>query len=204
MKSVTIQGEARELVGKKASKAVRTTEKIPCVVYGKNESIHFTTTHHELRHLIFSPEFKIANIEIGGKTHKTILKDVQYHPVTDKIRHVDFLLLHDGVPVKVELPLSTAGASPGVKSGGRLIQSVRKILVKSLPENLVDELKVDISKLKLGQSLRIKDINAVEGIEIIPNPSIPVVSVLTPRALKTAGGPLEEETEEETEEAVEA
>jgi large subunit ribosomal protein L25 len=195
MKSVTIQGEAREAIGKKASKADRNTEKIPCVVYGRKDSVHFTTTKHDLRPVLFTPEFKIVNIEMGGKSYRAILKDVQFHPVNDEIRHVDFLMLYDGIPVKVELPLTTEGASPGVKSGGRLIQSVRKIKVKSLPENLVDELKVNIGTLKLGQSLRIKDITAVQGVEIIPNPSIPVVSVLTPRALK-AGGAVAEESDD--------
>ena len=144
------------------------------------------TTASALRHLIFSGDFKIVDLAIGADNTKAILKDVQFHPVNEKIMHVDFLKLYDGVPVKVDLPLKTQGASPGVKVGGKMIQNIRKIKVKTLPEKLVDELFIDISSLELGQSLRVKDIIAIEGIEVLQNSSIPVVTIEIPRALRSA------------------
>jgi len=186
MNSIEVKGEARPGLGKKATKAVRNEEAIPCVLYGKSDVVHFQTTASALRHLIFSGDFKIVDLAIGADNTKAILKDVQFHPVNEKIMHVDFLKLYDGVPVKVDLPLKIQGASPGVKVGGKMIQNIRKIKVKTLPEKLVDELFIDISSLELGQSLRVKDIIAIEGIEVLQNSSIPVVTIEIPRALRSA------------------
>ena len=186
MKSFAVKGEPRTQTGKKANKAIRNNDSIPCVLYGKSDSINFQTTEADLRHLVYSPDFQGVELTVDNQTTRAILKDIQFHPVSDQIRHVDFLKLYDGVPVKVEIPLKTKGQSPGVKVGGKLIQSVRRIKVKTLPEKLVDELFIDISGMELGQSLRIKDIESVEGIEIMQNPSIPVVSIEIPRALRSA------------------
>ena len=186
MKSFAIKGEPRNETGKKANKAVRNSNYIPCVLYGKSDTVNFMTTEADLRHLVYSPDFQVVELTVDGETNRAILKDIQFHPVSDKIRHVDFLKLYDGVPVKVEIPLKTRGQSPGVKVGGKLIQSVRKIKVKTLPEKLVDELFIDISGMELGHSLRVKDIEPVEGIEIMQNASIPVVAIEIPRALRSA------------------
>ena len=188
MNTIAINGNKRNEVGKKASKAVRSSEGIPCVLYGKNGTTHFTTQEAEVRHLVFTPEFKVAELNVDGAKSKAILKDIQFHPVKDTITHIDFLELTEGNPVKVEIPLKTKGSSPGVKVGGKLIQSVRKIKVKTVPEKLVGELFVDISGLELGQSLRVKDIIAQDGIEVMQNGSIPVVSIEIPRALRSAAG----------------
>lgn len=186
MNTITIKGSPRTEVGKKASKAVRASEAIPCVLYGSKEVVHFQTTEAELRSLVFTPDFNVADLSIDGKSTRAILKAIQFHPVRDHIVHVDFLELVDGQTVKLEIPLKTRGASPGVKVGGKMIQSVRKIKVKTTPEKMVSELFVDISSLELGQSLRVKDIITVEGIDIQQNGSIPVVSIEIPRALRSA------------------
>ncbi|HQW70550.1 MAG: 50S ribosomal protein L25 [Saprospiraceae bacterium] len=186
MNSMTIKGTPRTDVGKKATKAVRASAGIPCVLYGSKEVIHFQTTESELRHLVFTGDFKVAELDIEGKKVRSILKAIQFHPVKDNIVHVDFLELVAGQAVKLEIPLKPRGSSPGVKLGGKLIQSVRKVKVKTTPEKMVDELFVDISGLELGQSLRIKDIIAVDGIDIQQNASIPVVSIEIPRALRSA------------------
>lgn len=187
MNTIAINGNKRNEVGKKATKAVRSSNSIPCVLYSSaKENIHFHTTEAEVKNLVFTPEFKVAELNIDGVQVNAILKDIQFHPVKDNIIHIDFLQLVEKHPVIVEIPLKTKGSSPGVKIGGKLMQSIRKVKVKTVPENLVNELFIDISSTELGQSLRIKDIIIPEGIEVMQNGSIPVVSIEVPRALKSA------------------
>jgi large subunit ribosomal protein L25 len=186
MEVVKINGAVRAGLGKKASKADRNNEAIPCVLYGGNENVHFTTTWSEVRHLIYTPDFKTAELNIDGKTYNAILKETQFHPATEQIRHVDFLKLVPGHPINVSIPLRLKGTSPGVKAGGRLIQSVRKVKVKCLPEVMIDEMSLDISLLELGQTVRVRDIITQEGIEITMASSVPVALVEIPRALRSA------------------
>jgi large subunit ribosomal protein L25 len=187
MNTIAINGNKRNEVGKKATKAVRSSNSIPCVLYSSaKENIHFHTTEAEVRNLVFTPEFKVAELNIDGVQVNAILKDIQFHPVKDNIIHIDFLQLVEKHPVIVEIPLKTKGSSPGVKIGGKLMQSIRKVKVKTVPEKLVNELFIDISSMELGQSLRIKDIIIPAGIEVMQNGSIPVVSIEVPRALKSA------------------
>jgi large subunit ribosomal protein L25 len=186
MESIKINGGERAGLGKAATKVDRSSEAIPCVLYGGSENVQFTTTWSEVRHLIYTADFKIADITAGGKDYRAIVKEVQFHPVNEKILHIDFLLLQPGTPIKVALPLRLIGQSPGVKAGGKLLQSMRKIKVKVLPENLVDHVTLSISKLDLGQSARVRDIIPTEGVDITMSPSIPVVSIEIPRALRAA------------------
>jgi large subunit ribosomal protein L25 len=187
MNTIAINGNKRNEVGKKATKAVRSSNSIPCVLYSSaKENIHFHTTEAEVKNLVFTPEFKVAELNIDGVQVNAILKDIQFHPVKDNIIHIDFLQLVEKHPVIVEIPLKTKGSSPGVKIGGKLMQSIRKVKVKTVPEKLVNELFIDISSMELGQSLRIKDIIIPAGIEVMQNGSIPVVSIEVPRALKSA------------------
>jgi large subunit ribosomal protein L25 len=186
MESIKINGGTRAGLGKVGSKADRASKAIPCVLYGGSENVHFTTTWNDVRHLIYTADFKLADITADGKNYSAIVKEVQFHPVHEAILHIDFLLLTPGTPIKVNLPLRIVGQSPGVKAGGKLLQSMRKIKVKVLPENLVNELNLDVSKLDLGQSARVRDIIAVEGVEVTMSPSIPVVSIEIPRALRAA------------------
>ena len=186
MESFKLNVEVRENVGKAASKVVRHSDAIPCVMYGGKENIHFTTTWHDVRHLVFTPDFKTVDITVGDASYTAIVKNVQFHPVSEKILHMDFLQLIPGNAIKVVLPLRLRGSSPGVKSGGKLLQSIRKISVKCTPETLVNQLTLDISKLDLGQSARVRDIDAVEGIEVSMSPAIPVVLIEIPRAMRAA------------------
>lgn len=205
MEIVAVSGQLRTELGSKGAKKARKSDQIPCVLYGGGEVSHFSTTLNEVRSLIYTPDFKIASITVDGQSFQAILKDVQFHPVTDEIIHIDFLRLIEGQPIKVELPLRFRGVSPGVKSGGRLVQQVRRIKVKTTPDKLINELKIDISTLKMGQSIRVRDIDTEEGIEILNQPSIPVASVEVPRALRSATAAAEKAGEgvgeEEAEEA---
>jgi large subunit ribosomal protein L25 len=186
MSVVKVNGTARTGTGKSAAKGDRAQGGIPCVLYGGNDNVHFTTSWADVRHLVYTSDFKTAEISVDGNTYTALVKDVQFHPVTEAIQHVDFLLLTPGTPVKVTLPLRLKGQSPGVKAGGKLLQSVRKIKVKCLPEKMVEELFLDISGLDLGGAGRVRDIEKVDGIEIMMASAIPVVTIEIPRALRAA------------------
>ena len=186
MEAVTVSGTIRTEVGKKATKAVRSAGEIPAILYSKNGSVHFSTTHKAVKNLIFTPAFRVADIELDGKTHRAIVKDIQWHPVTDEIVHIDFLELINGHAVKVELPVRFEGTAPGMRAGGKLLQLMRRVKVKALPENLVDELMLDISGLELGQSIRVRDIAPIEGVEVMSAGASPVGIIEIPRALRSA------------------
>jgi large subunit ribosomal protein L25 len=200
MEFVNVQGEIRELARKKGAKAVRNNGRIPCVLYGKGDALHFSVEPLSLRDVIYTPSFKLIELEVGGEKVKCILKNAQFHPVTDAIQHVDFLRLTEGHKVKVEVPIVFNGVAPGLKSGGSLVQKMRRIKIEATPENLVDVIELDISKLELGQSVRIRDIEVSEGIEVLNNEGIPIASIEVPRVLKS----LEEEEAEEALAAEEA
>jgi len=184
MNVVSFNGEKRD-INHKAS-TLRSAGKIPAVIYGGDVLEHFSVVHNDVKHLIYTPDFKLGEVDIDGKKLKCIIKDIQFHPVTDNIEHIDFLAVEEGRKLKVNIPIRFKGVSPGVKSGGKLMQSMRKVKVKVDPKNLVDELIIDISSLELGFAVKVKDIEKVEGMEIMANESIPVASVEVPRALKSA------------------
>ena len=186
MNTFELSGVVRTDTGKKATKADRVNGRIPCVIYGRNGAEHFTVAPSNVRRLIFTPSFNVVKLDINGKKSEAILKEVQYHPTTEEILHIDFIKLEDGYQVKADIPLRTKGVSPGVKAGGRLVQSVRTIKVKATPEKLVPELYVDISGLELGASIRVRDIQVPEGINIMTTAAVPVAIVEIPRALRSA------------------
>lgn len=193
MEFVAVSGEVRTDLGKKGTKTIRAEEKVPCVLYGKDEVYHFSTDVKKLKTLIYTPEFKIAEIELDGKKYKSILKDIQFHPVTDEVLHIDFLKLIDGHPIKYEVPVGFKGTSPGVKLGGKLQQVLRRVKIKTVPEKMVDRLVLDISKLEMGQSVRIRDLQAIDGVEIITPSGSPVATVEIPRAMRSAASAAQKE-----------
>ncbi len=186
MQVIEIKGQIRNDLGKKGAREARKQEMIPCVMYGAKEVVHFTTTPSVVKDLVYTPDFKVAEVEVEGKKFKCILKDKQFHPVTDAIQHLDFLMLIEGHPIKVDVPIRFKGVSPGVKSGGKLVQKLRTAKIKALPEKLVDEVTVDISKLEMGQSIRVREIEPGEGIEILNSPGVPIATIEIPRALRSA------------------
>ena len=201
MQTFKISGQLRELKGKRAANAARKAGLVPCELYGGGTNIHFQVPSKELKDLIYTSEFQLVDLEVDGSTYQCIMKDIQFHPVSDRIEHIDFLRLEDGRKVKIDVPVRFTGVAPGVKAGGKLTQKIRAVQIKTIPSKLVDHLTLDISKLKLGQSVRIRDIKVDSDIEIINNGSIPVASVEIPRALKSAGAAImdDDESEEETE-----
>ncbi len=186
METVAVNGNIRTEVGKKATKAVRNQGEVPCVIYGGENVIHFSSAPSAFKHLIFTPEFKLAEITLDGTAYKCILKDAQYHPVTDEIVHLDFLQLIDGQKIIVNIPVSFKGVSPGVKAGGKLVSKLRTIKVKTTPDQIVNQLFVDISEVNLGGSVRVRDVEVTDGMQVMNPAATPVASVEVPRALKSA------------------
>ncbi|MEL6390702.1 MAG: 50S ribosomal protein L25 [Bacteroidota bacterium] len=195
MVSVTIEATPRTELGKKAAAAIRKDGGIPAVIYSKNGVEHFTTNSKAVKSLVYTPDFKLAEIQLNGATHKAILKEIVFHPVTDEIEHIDFLELVEGHPIKASIPVKFKGVSPGVKAGGKLITTMRSIKIKATPENLVDELYVDISSLELGEAVRVRDVETPEGVEILVDGATPVANVEIPRALKSAAAKQDAESE---------
>ena len=183
MKTMTIEGQIRSDLGKKASRNLRRTENVPCVLYGTEENIHFQTDLSAFRHIVYSPDFSKVELKLDDKSYDAIIKYIQYHPVKDDIIHVDFQLLTDGKRVSTKLPVKLIGSSPGVREGGKMKVRVRKLDVKVDPKYLVEFIPVDISELKMGRSVRIGDLK-VEGVEIMNSPGIPVATCEIPRALR--------------------
>jgi len=190
MQTFELKGSKRTDYGKKATKADRNGGLIPCVMYNADESLHFTTNLSELRDLVYTPKFYKVHVNVDGTQHEALLKDIQFHPITEQILHVDFYKLLPGVKVVTEVPIKIVGQSQGVKEGGKLLVKVRKLKVKSLPEALKDSVEVDITPLKLGQSIKVKDLPS-QGFEILNSPSIPLASIEIPRSLRSAGAKAE-------------
>jgi len=180
MKSVSISGSSRANVGKKDAKAARAAGQIPCVLYGGTEQVHFQAEEKAFKSLIYTPEVKLADLTIDGRTYKAALKEVQYHPINDRILHVDFLQLFPDKPLTIEIPVKITGNSPGVKSGGKLVTKFRKLKVRGMVDALPEFIEVSIDKLDIGQDIRVKEI-AVNGLTMLNTPTSVVVGIKTTR-----------------------
>ncbi|TDS19002.1 LSU ribosomal protein L25P [Maribacter caenipelagi] len=181
MKSITIKGSERESVGKKATKALRNAGKVPCVVYGGDKPLHFSADELAFRDLVYTPNAHTVAIELdGGASVKAIMQDIQFHPVTDAIIHIDFYQLFDDKMVTMDIPVSLEGNSPGVRNGGRLLFRKRKLSIKALPSKLPDFFNIDISKLKIGQNISVATLMN-EDFTILHPESQVVVQVKTAR-----------------------
>ncbi|MBN9285299.1 MULTISPECIES: 50S ribosomal protein L25/general stress protein Ctc [Flavobacterium] len=154
MKSITIKGSERESVGKSATKAVRNAGMVPCVLYGGDQPVHFIAEEKAFKNLVYTPNVHTVVIELeNGKTLNAILQDIQIHPVSDKILHIDFYQLHNDKEITMEVPVKIVGNSKGVMAGGVLRLNQRKLKVRALPANLPDFVEADITELEMGNKL---------------------------------------------------
>ncbi|HCF04567.1 50S ribosomal protein L25/general stress protein Ctc [Flavobacterium sp.] len=154
MKSITIKGSERESVGKVATKALRNAGAVPCVLYGGDQAVHFSAEEKAFKNLIYTPNAHTVVIDLGnGKSFNAILQDIQVHPVSDKILHIDFFQLFDNKEITMEVPVKIVGTSKGVLAGGVLRLNTRKLKVKALPSNLPDFVEADITPLEMGNKL---------------------------------------------------
>lgn len=205
MKTIQVKAEKRSDIGKAATRRLRSEGKVPGVIYGGEENVHFSTTQLGVRDLVYTPEFIIAEVEVEGKSYRCILKDIQFDVVTDDLTHIDFLELVEGKKVIANLPINFVGQPVGVKAGGRLVTKLNTLKVRTYPKHLVSQLDIDITDLKLNGNKRVQDVPA-ENMEVMNPPRIPIASVVMTRALKQAGSgdgadAGEGEGEEATEEA---
>ncbi|GAL60697.1 50S ribosomal protein L25/general stress protein Ctc [Algibacter lectus] len=159
MKSITINGSQRESVGKKAAKALRNAGQVPCVLYGGDKPVHFAAAELAFSKLVYTPNAHtvVINLE-GGETFSAVLQDIQFHPVTDRILHVDFYQLFEDKEIALDIPVNLVGNSKGVKNGGILRRNNRKLRVKALPANLPDFIEVDITPLKIGDKVAVSEL----------------------------------------------
>jgi large subunit ribosomal protein L25 len=171
-----LSGSSRANVGKKDAKAVRNAGNVPCVLYGTGKQTHFSVRSVDVEKIIFSPDVFKVEIDIDGKKVMTLIQELQMHPVTEKPVHVDFLELTDGKEVKVGIPVQTTGRSKGVLNGGRLLQVFRRLDIVGLPKDLPDTIQLDISPLRIGMAIRVRDIQ-IPGVKLLNDPSAVVVSV---------------------------
>ena len=195
MKSITIKGSERESVGKKATKALRNAGKVPCVVYGGEKPLHFSADELAFKNLVYTSNAHtvVVDLENGDKVD-AVMQDIQFHPVTDKIMHIDFYQLFKDKEVTMGIPVRLNGSSPGVRNGGRLLFRKRKLTVRALPDNLIDFFEVDISKLKIGDLIAVESLLSDDFTILHPDSTV-VVQVKTARAAI--------EVEEEEEEGLE-
>lgn len=185
MKTFELKGEVRTDLGKKSTKAARVSESVPCVLYGGGDNAHFTCTASDLRKLIYSPDVFVVDLDVAGKKCKAIMKALQFHPVTDKVLHIDFLEVSETKPVVVEIPVKLEGLAEGVKAGGKLALEMRKLRVKGFYTNIPERIVIDVTSLGLGKSIQVGSVTA-ENLEILNAKNAVVAQVKLTRAARGA------------------
>jgi len=196
MKSITIKGSKRESVGKVSTKALRNADKVPCVLYGSENPLHFSANELDFSKLVYTSNAHTVVLDIeGGKKINAILQDIQFHPVSDKILHIDFYQLSDDKEVNMEIPVIIKGTAPGVMlEGGTLVVNKRKLKVRALPNNLPDSIMVDVSELNLGNKISVNELESRDFTILHPENTV-ICKVRTSRASMS----IEEEEELEGE-----
>ena len=195
MKTFDLKGTVRKDLGKKATKQVRKEDLIPCVLYGGESPVHFTAPINDFRHLLYTPHVFLVNLNIDEKPCQAVMQDVQFHPVSDAVLHIDFLLVTDESPVSIRIPVLTNGFALGVQDGGKLKVEMRRLKVKALPRYLPDSLDIDVTDIELGQSVKVRELD-FENMELLDPRNSVVVSVKLTRVAKGMAAAYEEEEEE--------
>ena len=183
MKSITIEGQLRTDTGKKATQQLRSQSMVPGVIYGGKEDVSFYAPASAFKSLVYTSAFQLAEVAVGGKSYKTILKDLQFDKVSDALIHVDLMELVDDKKAIATIPLKFTGTSKGVKDGGKLIVKMKSLKVKTLPKYLRENIEVDLTNLELNGNIRVEDVK-LENYEILNSPRIPLASVVLTRQLK--------------------
>ncbi len=192
MKEITLKGTNRTATGKKASKELRKQNLIPCNLYGeakdengKPVAMSFTIPFTEIRKAVYTPDVLVCTLDIDGKEHKAVIKELQFHPVSDAILHADFLEVNETKPITIGIPVNLVGHAQGVRDGGRMSLSIRKIAVKAPYKNIPEKLDVDVTNLKIGKAIKVGELS-YEGIEIATSKEVIVCSVKMTRAAAAA------------------
>ncbi len=183
MKTITIEGQLRTESGKTAARQLRSQELVPGVIYGGAKEINFVASAKALRPLVYTPSFQLAEVNVDGTTYRCILKDLQFGKVSDDLIHIDLFELVEDKKVIATIPLKFTGVAAGVKAGGRLDTKMKALKIKTYPKYLKEQIEVAVDKLEIGENLRVSDVKD-ENYEILNSPRIPIVSVVTTRALR--------------------
>tara|TARA_R110002049_G_scaffold64747_6_gene170501 strand:+ start:5202 stop:5822 length:621 start_codon:yes stop_codon:yes gene_type:complete len=199
MKSVALEASVRDSVRKKSAlNSMRKEGSVPGILYGGENNINIAVNEIAFGKLINTPEVHIIELNIEGKKVKAVIRDLQFHPVTDKPIHIDFYEVFEDKPMTMGIPVKVTGNSIGIKNGGKRSDKLRKLVLKALPNDMPDVVEVDITKLKIGQSVKVQDIS-IEGVELLDTPNAVIVAVKTSRVAVTT-----DDEEEEGEEGAEA
>ena len=197
MKSINVTGTARTATGKKATREIRKSGAVPCNLYGEAKgenglpkAFSFSATQEELRKLVYSPDIYSVNINIDGKECKAIMKELQFHPVTDKLLHIDFYEINETKPIVMEVPIKLTGLAEGVKAGGKLSASVRKLKVRAPYTAIPECLNIDVTNLGLGKTIKVAELK-FEGLELVTSPSVVVCQVKMTRSAMSAAAKAE-------------
>lgn len=202
MKSITIEGTQREELGSKSAKQLKRDGQVPCVIYGGDEPIHFYAEQGSFRDLVYTPQAYVVEVKVGDKTVKAVMQDIQFHPVSDLIEHIDFIQLIDGKAVSIDVPVNLIGNARGVRNGGRLKFNLRKLRVRATENNLPESIDINIENLRIGQSIRIDSLDH-PNFDILNAQSAVVVSIQTARNAVDEDDEEEGEGEEGTEASAE-
>lgn len=192
MKEIVVNGQKRTETGKKASKQMRKEGLVPCNMYGEKkgenglpEAMSFAVSMAELRKVVYTPHIYVVNLNIDGESHTAVLKELQFHPVTDALLHVDFYEVNDQKPITIGIPVRLNGLAQGVRDGGRINLSIRKINVTAPYQIIPEHLDIDVTNLKLGKSIKVGELS-FEGLEIATPAEVIVCSVKATRASRSA------------------
>ncbi|MFP4663342.1 MAG: 50S ribosomal protein L25/general stress protein Ctc [Bacteroidales bacterium] len=204
MKTITIKTQERKTLGKSATRKLRKDGEVPCVLYGGEEIVHFHAPVNSFRHLLYTPNVYYVNLEIGDKTYQAIMKDYQFHPVTDVVMHIDFYEIKEGELLDMLIPVHVEGLSEGVKKGGVRKQDYRYLKLRALPKDMPEEILIDITPLDIGDSVKVGDLG-FENAEILENDLVSVVGIVAVRGIAELEAEAAEaaEGEEEEEEGAE-
>lgn len=185
MEVFELKGEVRSNLGKKATKALRVAGKVPCVLYGGEANVHFSTSERDLRKLIYTPTVYLVKLVLDGKPYDAVMREIQFHPVSERVLHIDFYQIAEDKPVTMEVPVKTQGFAEGVQAGGKLVQVSRKLKVKALPKDMPAEVVINVEKLGVGKSIKVKDVD-LPNVEIMNAKSVVIVQVKLTRAARAA------------------
>lgn len=187
MKRIEIKGSIRTELGKKSAKKIRKAGNVPCVVYGQNQNIHFHAHENSFKNLIYTPDAHIVNLDLEGKGYNVVMQDVQFHPVTDKLEHVDFIEIRENKPIIISLPIKLTGDSVGIKAGGKLRIKKRHLKVKGFANDIPESLVIDITNVKIHHSVKVGDLS-YDKIELIDPRITTVLSIATSRVVQKEEG----------------
>ena len=175
MRTVSMSGSLRGNVGKKDAKRLRKEGLVPCVLYGQKEQLHFFTQEKQFKDIIYTPKACFVELNIDGQKHMSLVQEVQYHPVSDSIMHVDFYEFANDKPVMLSIPIELTGTSPGVLKGGKLQQKVRKVKISALPDKMPEKLIIDITPLEINDAVRVKNVQSDDFKVLLPENNVLVI-----------------------------